>query len=186
MDRSGSYATFPVIRDEQSGPAYRRTIHPDQRVAIFVDVQNMFYSARNLYQRKLNFAQLLDLIVGERRLTRAIAYVVQSPDVDQGSFHYFLSQTGYEVKVKELLKRADGSAKGDWDMGIAIDSISMADKVDVIAIVSGDGDFCDLIDHLKARGVRCEVFAFPGSVSEKLRYTASEFVPLDANVLLYP
>jgi uncharacterized LabA/DUF88 family protein len=146
-------ATFPTIR-EDLGMQPSRAIHRDQRVAIFVDVQNMFYSARNLYQRKLNFEQLLLKITAGRRLTRAITYVVQTPEVDQTSFLNFLMQTGYEVKIKELRKRADGSAKGDWDMGIAIDSISIADKVDVVAIVSGDGDFCDLVRHLKAHGSR--------------------------------
>jgi uncharacterized LabA/DUF88 family protein len=156
-----------------------------QRIAVFVDVQNMFYSARNVYQRKLNFDALLGKIVSGRELIRAIAYIVQTPEVDQATFIHFLTQTGYEVKSKELIKRPDGSAKGDWDMGIAIDSISLEQRVDVIALVSGDGDFCDLVRHLKARGLRVEVYAFPASVSEELRLVATEFVVLDSSVLLY-
>ncbi|MCC7478435.1 NYN domain-containing protein [bacterium] len=160
-------------------------MHPDQRVAIFVDVQNMYYAARNQYQRRLNFEALMERIVSGRRLARAICYIVQSPEVDQSSFISFLLQAGYEVKSKELRRRLDGSAKGDWDMGIAIDSIAIADKVDVVALVSGDGDFSDLVRHHKARGLRVEVYAFPGSVSEELRAVATEFVLLDTSVLLY-
>jgi uncharacterized LabA/DUF88 family protein len=156
-----------------------------QRLAVFVDVQNIFYSARAVYQRKVNFEQLLRKIVGGRELVRAVAYIVQSPDVDQTSFINLLHSVGFEVKGKQLKKRPDGTAKGDWDMGIAIDSISLADRVDVIALVSGDGDFCDLIRHLKASGVRCEVYAFASSTAEELKYTATEFIPLDSDVLLY-
>lgn len=162
---------------------YKRPIHMHQRVAVFVDVQNMFYSAKALYQKKIDFDQLLKKIANGRELIRAIAYIVQSKDVDQRGFIGFLHQTGYEVKSKELKVRADGSAKGNWDMGIAIDTISMADRMDVIAIVSGDGDFSDLVRHLKAKGARCEVYAFPGSTADELRYTATEFIPLDSDVL---
>ncbi len=194
-----SSGAFPIIPDDDAPtqqqqqappgpgqlPGYKRPIHPDQRVAIFVDVQNMYYAARNMYQRRLNFEALMEKIVAGRRLARAICYIVQSPEIDQSSFISFLLQAGYEVKSKELRRRLDGSAKGDWDMGIAIDSIAIADKVDVIALVSGDGDFSDLVRHLKARGSRVEVYAFTGSVSEELRSVATEFVLLDTSVLLY-
>jgi uncharacterized LabA/DUF88 family protein len=156
-----------------------------QRVAVFVDVQNMFYSARALYQRKLNFERLLHKIVDGRELVRAIAYIVQTPEVNQGGFINVLHQVGYEIKSKDLKKRPDGSAKGDWDMGIAIDSISLAQRVDVVALVTGDGDFAELLRHLKANGARCEVYAFEGSLSEELRNTATEYIPLDSDVLLY-
>ena len=111
----------------------------------FVDVQNMFFPLAALYKKKMNFEELLSQIVGGRQLVRAIAYIVQTPEVSQKDFISQLLRFGYEVKSKELKKRPDGSAKGDWDMGIAIDSISLAERVDVIAIVSGDGDFCDLV-----------------------------------------
>lgn len=172
--------------DRETKPASsRRPIHMHQRLGVFVDVQNMFYSAKALYQRKMDFEALLKKIVGGRELVRAVTYIVQSREVDQSGFINFLHQIGYEVKSKELKVRPDGSAKGDWDMGIAIDSISMAERVDVVALVSGDGDFCDLVRHLKARGVRCEVYAFPGSTAEELRFTATEYIPLDSDVLLF-
>jgi uncharacterized LabA/DUF88 family protein len=170
---------FPVASE------VRRPIHLPQRIAVFVDVQNMFYSAKAVYQRKINFDAMLEKITSGRELIRAIAYIVQSPDVDQTSFISFLHQAGYEVKIKELKRRPDGTAKGDWDMGIAIDSISIAARVDVVALVSGDGDFCDLVRHLKAHGVRVEVYAFPSSTAEDLRYTATEYIPIDSDVLLY-
>lgn len=162
-----------------------RPIHINQRVAVFVDVQNMFYSAKALYQKKLDFEGLMGKIVAGRQLIRAICYIVQSPEIDQTGFINLLHQIGYEIKSKELKKRPDGTSKGDWDMGIAIDAISLAQRVDTIAIVSGDGDFSDLVRALKAQGVRCEVYGFPGSTSEELRYTATEFIPLGSDVLLY-
>jgi uncharacterized LabA/DUF88 family protein len=188
MAASGSFPVIPeepISRPLNFSAGARRPIHPSQRVAIFVDVQNMYYAARDQYQRKLNFEALRDLIVAGRNLTRATCYIVEAPESDQRGFISVLLQTGYEVKSKELRRRADGSAKGDWDMGIAIDSISMSDKVDVIALVSGDGDFKDLVNHLKARGVRVEVYSFPGSTSDDLRQTATEYVALDEGVLLY-
>jgi uncharacterized LabA/DUF88 family protein len=163
----------------------RRPIHMHQRVAIFVDLQNMFYSARGLYQKKVDFEALLKKMAGGRQLVRAIAYIVQTPEIDQTKFITSLIHCGYEVKSKELKKRADGSAKGDWDMGIAIDSISIGQSVDVIGLASGDGDFCDLVRHLKAHGVRSEVYGFAGSTADELRYTATEFIPLGSDVLLY-
>lgn len=163
----------------------RRPIHMHQRLAVFVDVQNLFYSAKALYQGKVNYEKLIKKITGGRQLIRAISYIVQTAEVDQTPFIQLLHEVGFEVKSKELKKRPDGTAKGDWDMGIAIDSISIAERVDVVAIVSGDGDFCDLVRHLKANGLRCEVYAFSGSTSDELRYTATEFIPLDSDVLLY-
>jgi len=162
-----------------------RPIHAHQRLAVLVDELNMYWSAKSMYQKKVNYEALLEKIAGGRQLVRATAYIVKTPERDQTAFIHNLHQAGYEVKSKELRKFLDGSAKGDWDMGIAIDAISMAERVDVIALASGDGDFCDLVRHLKARGVRCEVYAFAGTTSEDLRLTATEFIPLDADVLLY-
>ena len=117
-------------------------------------------------------------------MVRAIAYVVQSPEVDQSKFLTMLKQTGYEVKSKELRVRPDGSCKGDWDMGLAIDAISMADKMDAVVLVSGDGDFVALVDLLKARGVKVEVFGFPHSTAEELRSAATEYYEIGPELLL--
>ena len=155
----------------------------DQRVGVFVDVQNMFYSAKHQYNAKLNFASLLEATVRGRRLVRAIAYIVQTPEIDQSAFIAMLKSTGYEVRSKELILRPDGSAKGDWDMGMAIDTIAMAPKLDVIVLVSGDGDFCALVHMLKSQGVRVEVYAFPHSVAEELKHAATEYYSMGPDFL---
>jgi uncharacterized LabA/DUF88 family protein len=156
-----------------------------QRVAILIDVQNMFYSALNIYKKKLNFEALVHNVTRGRQLIRAIAYVVRSPEVDQTKFLDFLKSIGVEVKSKNLRVRPDGTAKGDWDMGLAIDAINLSQKVDVIALVSGDGDFTVLLEKLKALGVRVEVYSFPSSTAEELLEAADMYTALDAEVLLY-
>lgn len=155
-----------------------------QRIRVFVDVQNMFYSAKNQYNAKLNMARLLEAAVGGRQLIRAIAYVVESPEIDQSHFLALLRESGYEVKSKQLRVRPDGSAKGDWDMGIAIDTLSLADRLDTIVLVSGDGDFADLVKCLQARGVRVEVYAFPYSTAEELRSAADQFHEIGPDLLI--
>ena len=157
----------------------------DQRVAVLIDMQNMFYSALSMYKKKLNFETLLPVITRGRRLTRAVAYVVQTPEIDQTKFLDFLVSLGVEIKSKKLKIRPDGSAKGDWDMGMAIDAINIAPKVDAIALVTGDGDFVALVDKLKAMGVRVEVYSFPGSTAEELRLAADYYHALDAEVLRF-
>ncbi|MCB1195676.1 NYN domain-containing protein [bacterium] len=154
-----------------------------QRIAIFVDMQNVFYSAKNIFQSKINFKKLMEIIVGQRELIRAIAYIVQRPEIDQSGFMDLLNKFGYEVKTKELRVRNDGTAKGDWDMAIAIDSIAIAEKVDTIVLVSGDGDFVPLVEMLKARGCRVEVVAFPSSTSNDLINSSSLFIPIEESLL---
>jgi uncharacterized LabA/DUF88 family protein len=155
-----------------------------QRIAVLVDVQNMFYSAKHQYRAKLNFTKLLETAVQHRQLVRAIAYIVQTPDIDQTNFINMLQQTGFEVKSKVLRLRPDGTAKGDWDMGMAIDAISMADRLDALVLVSGDGDFVDLVNMLKARGVRVEVLSFPSSTAEELKQVATSFTAIGPDLLL--
>ena len=158
----------------------------DQRVGIFVDVQNMFYAAKHLYNSKLNFARLLDYIARGRPLVRAISYVVQTPEIDQSNFLTMLRSNGYEIRSKELKHRPDGSAKGDWDMGLALDALAMSERLDVVAIVSGDGDFVDLVNFLKARGVRVEVYSFPYSTAEELRHAATEYFQMGTEIVMNP
>jgi uncharacterized LabA/DUF88 family protein len=158
----------------------------NQRVGVFIDVQNMFYATKNLYSSKLNYGKLLDYIARGRDLVRSVAYVVQTPEIDQSNFLTMLRSNGYEVRSKELKQRPDGSCKGDWDMGLALDAISMAERLDVVAIVSGDGDFVELVAHLKARGVRVEVYSFPYSTAEELRSTATEFYQMGPEIVMNP
>lgn len=155
-----------------------------QKVGVFVDVQNMFYSAKHQYGAKLNFTKLLESAVKGRRLIRAIAYIVQTEGIDQKNFIDMLSRTGYEVKSKELKIHPDGTKKGDWDMGIAIDSISLADRIDTMVLVSGDGDFVDLVNMLKGRGVRVEVLSFPKSTADELKQAATQFYSIESDLLI--
>ena len=155
-------------------------INKEQRVSVFVDVQNMYYSAKNLYSAKVNFAQVLRNAVMGRKLVRAIAYVIKADIKEEKNFHDALEAIGYEVKSKDLQTFAGGAKKGDWDIGIAIDAIELANKLDTVVLVSGDGDFVPLVDHLKrAMGCRVEVLAFGPSSSGKLREAADEFIDMD-------
>ena len=156
----------------------------NQRVAIFVDVQNMFYAAKHLYNSKLNFTKLLEVVARDRPLVRAISYIVQTPEIDQSNFLAMLRSNGYEIRAKDLKMRPDGSAKGDWDMGLALDALAMAERLDVVAIVSGDGDFVDLVNFLKARGVRVEVYSFAYSTAEELRSAATEYFQMGTEMVI--
>ena len=158
----------------------------NQRVGVFIDVQNMFYAAKHLYNSKLNFGKLLDYIARDRPLVRAITYIVQTPEIDQSNFLAMLRSNGYEIRSKELKLRPDGSAKGDWDMGLALDALAMSERLDVVAIVSGDGDFVDLVNFLKARGVRVEVYSFAYSTAEELRGAATEYFQMGAEMVINP
>lgn len=156
----------------------------NQRVGVFVDVQNMFYSAKKIKHAKLNFSKLMQKAVRNRQLIRAISYVVDNPEIDQSGFLEMLSGNGFEIKSKPLRVRADGSAKADWDMGIAIDAVTLADKLDVIIIVSGDGDFTHLVYHLKSRGVFVEIISFKESTHEDLISSADLYIPIDNTLLI--
>ncbi|MGR3220373.1 MAG: LabA-like NYN domain-containing protein [Candidatus Anammoxibacter sp.] len=155
----------------------------NQRIGIFVDVQNMFYSAKALHHSKIDYSKLLLEVVDGRNLIRAIAYVVQKAEVDQSGFIEALTRLGYEIKTKELRMRADGTAKGDWDMGIAIDTIAIAPKLDTVVLVSGDGDFAPLVHMLKARGCRVEVISFRKSTAIELVEAATNYTAIEESLL---
>ncbi len=151
-----------------------------QRVGVFVDAQNMYYSARQMYGAKVNFKAILDAALKGRTLIRAIIYVIRTEDIAKEKFFDALSNIGYEVKAKDLQVFVGGAKKGDWDIGIAMDAIELAPKLDTIVIVSGDGDFIPLVEHLRrAMGCRTEVIAFRKSCSSKLIEAADSFTDLD-------
>ena len=154
-----------------------------ERVGVFVDVQNMFYAARGQNAR-LDFDVLLQTTTRGRRLIRAVAYVVEAKEIDQSGFIALLQQKRYEVKRKDLKVRSDGSFKGDWDMEIALDALEMADAVDVVVLVTGDGDFTSLVQKLKIRGPRVEVYSFPQNTAKELREAADKFVSIDKRMLI--
>jgi uncharacterized LabA/DUF88 family protein len=152
----------------------------EQRVGVFIDVQNMYYSARYIYKSKVNFKTLLDQAVRGRNLIRAMAYVIKADVKDESNFFEVLKSLGYEVKAKDLQVFYGGAKKGDWDIGIAMDMIELAPKLDAIVLVSGDGDFVPLVQHLKhALGCYVEVIAFGKSSSQKLVDEADNFVDMD-------
>ncbi|MBL7054339.1 NYN domain-containing protein [Candidatus Woesearchaeota archaeon] len=155
-------------------------IKKEQRLGVFVDVQNMYYSARNLYNSKVNFGQILKEAVNDRSLVRAMAYVIKADIKEEKNFFEALSKIGYEIKSKDLQTFAGGAKKGDWDVGIAMDAIELAPKLDTIVLVSGDGDFVPLVQHLRrALGCRIEVMAFGKSGSKNLKEEADEFIDMD-------
>lgn len=154
-------------------------IHNDQRVGVFVDVQNMYYSAKNLYDTKVDFKAVLDSAVMNRKLVRASAYVVKGETPGEDNFFEALRQIGYEVKIKELKEFYGGEKKGDWDLGMTVDMIQQAKKMDTVVLVTGDGDFSVLVDHLKAMGCRVEVMSFGRSSAKELREASTNFVDMD-------
>lgn len=151
-----------------------------QRVGVFVDVQNLYYSAKNIYKSKVNFNTILKEAVKGRHLIRALAYVIKADVKDEENFFEALKSFGYEVKAKDLQVFYGGAKKGDWDIGIAMDTIELASKLDAIVLVSGDGDFVRLVQHLKhVLGCYVEVMAFGKSSSQKLVEEADNFIDLD-------
>ena len=153
--------------------------YKDQRVGVFVDVQNMYYSAKNLFDAKVNFGKILEEAVGGRQLVRAIAYVVRGPNSDEDNFFNALDQIGFEIQTRDLQVFIGGGKKGDWDVGICMDAIRMASKLDVVILVSGDGDFSALVNYLKySQGCLVEVLAFGKTASSKLKEEADLFTDL--------
>jgi len=155
-----------------------------EKIAMFVDSQNLYYSARAAFASKVNYEKLLRLVTGNRTLVRAIAYIVQPPDGDVKPFATSLERIGYIVKIKDVRTRSDGSAKANWDMGIALDILGIIDAVDTIALASGDGDFVALVDFIKAKNKRVEVFSFSDNTAYDLKEKADRFEPLGENVIL--
>jgi uncharacterized LabA/DUF88 family protein len=153
-------------------------IHPDQRVGIFIDVQNVYHSAKNLYQSRVNFRELMKATVAGRRLIRAVAYVVKSEAAfGEAAFFEALRQAGIELRIKDLQVYPGGIKKADWDVGLAVDAIRMANILDVIVLVTGDGDFIPLVEYLKwGLGRQVEIAAFGRTASSRLKEAADRFI----------
>lgn len=154
--------------------------NPEQRVAILVDVQNLYYSAKNLYHSRVNFKNLLGLILQWRKLTRAIAYAVDTAEETNKVFIDAIHENGFEIKLKPIQTFVDGSKKADWDVGIAMDAIRLGSKVDSIILVSGDGDYVPVINYLQqSQGCLVEVMAFGRTTNKELRELADEFIDIE-------
>ena len=152
--------------------------HPEQRVGVFIDVQNMYYSAKNLFGAKVNFGAIVAEATAGRKLIRAIAYVVSTEGKEEKPFFDALNNLGIETKDKPLQIFYGGEKKADWDVGIAVDAIRLSPTLDAIVIVSGDGDYLPLIEYLQNQGKQVEVVAFGNTTSSKLREAADDFVDL--------
>jgi uncharacterized protein (TIGR00288 family) len=152
--------------------------HKEQRVAVLIDVQNLYHSAKNLYQSKVNFGEILKSAVGDRKLIRAFGYVVRTKTGEEKPFFDALTKLGIETRVRDLQEFYGGAKKADWDVGITVDAIKTATSVDVIVLVSGDGDFIQLVEYLKNQGKKTEVIAFSKSTSARLIEVADEFIDL--------
>lgn len=178
------------------------TKHSDQRVGIFIDAQNLYHSSKNLYGARINYKELIKHLVGERKLIRALAYVVKAEPLvtaqqqaqieagtmtarekttkSEGSFFDALKQSGVELRMKDIQIFPGGAKKADWDVGMAVDAVRMADMLDVVILVTGDGDFIPLVEYLKwGRGREVEVCSFNRSTNGRLKESADEFISIE-------
>jgi len=158
--------------------------HKEQRVGIFIDTQNFYHSAKNLYKRKVNFGAIIKDVLANRKLVRAIAYVITSEAGDEKNFFEALTKLGIETKTKDLQIFQGGAKKGDWDVGMAVDAIKMAPRLDAIILLSGDGDFVPLVEYLQTM-TQVEVVSFGKSTSARLKDVADDFVDLSENPRKY-
>lgn len=157
----------------------------EQRVGLFVDVQNFYYTARNVYNARVNFTNILKDAVGDRPMVRAIAYGVKADMPEENTFFDALKKAGFEVKLKELQTFYGGAKKGDWDVGIVMDIIKLIPKLDVVVLASGDGDYIPLLEYLQVLGVRVELVSFGKSTSSKMRELVDYYLDLDTDPRKY-
>lgn len=156
--------------------------HRNQRVAVLIDVQNMYHSAKALYKKRVNFKEVLKIAVAGRQLIRAIGYVIRTETGEEKNFFEALSKIGIELKIKDLQVYHGGMKKGDWDVGLTVDAVRLTDSlVDVVVIVSGDGDFVPLVEYMKGKGRLVEIISFEKSTSQKLKETSDDFIDLCEN-----
>jgi len=154
----------------------------EQRVEVLIDVQNLYHSAKNLYHSRVNFQEVLKAAVAGRKFIRAFGYVIRTKTGEETPFFDALSKIGIETRVKDLQEFYGGAKKADWDVGIVIDAIRTAPALDVVVLVSGDGDFIPLVEYLKNQGKRVEVMAFGRTTSGKIKEVADEFIDMDETV----
>lgn len=158
------------------------TIYKEQRVGVLIDIQNLYYSGKVLHKKKVNFGAILKDAVGDRKLIRATAYGIKTQEGLEEKFFDALEKQGFEVKTKDLQIFPGGAKKGDWDVGIAVDAIKLSKSLDVIVLVSGDGDYIPLVEYLQnTTGCKVETIAFSESSSSKLIEKVDKFTDLSKN-----
>lgn len=155
--------------------------HVDQRVAVLIDTQNLYHSAKNLYKSKVNFAGVLKAALGGRKLVRALSYVVNTESGEEQPFFEAMEKIGIEIKTKDLQIFYGGAKKADWDVGLAVDAIKLSSKVDAIVLATGDGDFIPLVEYLKSQGCQVEGITFGRSASSRFREVVDDFIDMDEN-----
>lgn len=160
--------------------------HKGQRVGVFIDTQNLYHCAKNLYGARVNFDAIIKEAVSGRDLVRAVAYVVTTESGEEKSFFDAMEKMGIEIKTKDLQIFSGGAKKADWDVGLAVDAVKMAPRVDAIVLATGDGDFVPLVEYLKNHsGNQVEVMSFGRSTSGKLKEIADDFIDLGSNPRKY-
>jgi uncharacterized LabA/DUF88 family protein len=153
--------------------------HKSQRVGIFIDTQNLYHSAKNLYKAKVNFGNVVKEALAGRQLIRAVAYVIRTESEEEKGFFEALNKLGIETKIKDIRVFAGGAKKADWDIGMAIDAIAMANKLDTVILATGDGDFVPLVEYLRyTEGCQVEVIAFGKSAAGTLREATDDFIDM--------
>jgi uncharacterized LabA/DUF88 family protein len=166
---------MPILKPNKQNPLK----HPEQRVGVFIDVQNLYYSAKNLFAKKVNFGNIVKEAVAGRKLIRAIAYVVRTESKDEQPFFEALYNLGIETREKDLQIFNTGMKKADWDVGLTVDAIRLSPSLDAIVIVSGDGDYLPLVEYLqKSSGKQVEILAFGETSSSRLIDAADDFIDL--------
>ncbi len=160
--------------------------HSEQRVGVFIDTQNVYHSAKNLYHARANFGNILKDSVAGRRLIRARAYSVTTESGEEKGFFEALQKIGIEMRTKDLQVFFGGAKKADWDVGLAVDAITAAPKLDTVVLVTGDGDFVPLVEYLRTHGgCQVEVVSFGRSTSAKLKEATDDFLDLDEDPRRY-
>jgi uncharacterized LabA/DUF88 family protein len=161
--------------------------HKGQRVGVFIDTQNLYHCAKNLYNgARVNFGAILKEAVADRTLVRAVSYVVTTESGEEKNFFEAMAKMGIEIKTKDLQIFAGGAKKADWDVGLAMDAVKMAPRLDAIVLATGDGDFIPLVDYLKNNtGTQVEVMSFGRSTSGKLKEIADDFIDLGSDPRKY-
>jgi uncharacterized LabA/DUF88 family protein len=155
-----------------------------KKIAVFVDVQNLYYTVRQAYGCHFNYSVFMQQLRTRGEVVEAYAYAIERGDAKQQQFQQILRNLGFTVRLKPFIQRSDGSAKGDWDVGITIDVLDAANRVDEVVLASGDGDFDLLLDRVRDFGVEASVYGVPALTAQSLMRAATRFVPIDGELLL--
>ncbi len=154
------------------------------RIAVLADVQNIYYTTRQAYHRQFDYAKCWQQIESTGEIVTANAYAIAREDEGQKKFQQALRCIGFDIKLKPYIQRSDGSAKGDWDVGITVDAMQAATQIDRLVLLSGDGDFDLLLENLREKhAIHCTVYGVPTLTAQSLIEAADAFHPIDTKLL---